>query len=274
MSEIRVNSWKELQDVLFEGWWNEKIHRYRAPYAYRGMSNADYKLDTSLIRLCGNINKLESHLLMNFNKYGTQFMEKDLSIWHVLTLAQHHGLPTRLLDWTYSPLVSLHFATANTEHYNKDGVVWVVEYAKMRSYLPDLLREKLASEDSHVFTVEMLTDLFPGENALKKFSTLNDKPFGLFLEPPSLDDRIINQFSVFTLMSNPTICMNDWLEQIPDKNIWHKIIIPAEIKGEIRDKLDQSNINERVLFPGLDGLAKLLTRHYSPRTSNSPGGCK
>ena len=273
MNDIRVNSWKELQDVLFEGWWNEKIHRYRAPYAYRGMSNANYKLDTSLMRMCGNVAKLESHLLRNFNKYGTQFMEKDLSIWHVLTLAQHHGLPTRLLDWTYSPLVSLHFATVNPEHYDKDAAVWVVEYAKIRSYLPDLLREKLMSEDSHIFSVEMLTDIFPGEDALKKFTALTDKNFCVFLEPPSIDDRVINQFSVFTLMNNPAVCMNEWLETI-DKDLWHRIIIPAEIKGEIRDKLDQSNINERVLFPGLDGLAKLLSRHYSPRTSNCPSTCK
>jgi len=46
--------------------------------------------------------------------------------------------------------------------------------------------------------------------------------------------------------------------------IARKIIIPASLKWEVRDKLDQANINERVLFPGLDGLSRWLKRHYSP----------
>jgi hypothetical protein len=57
--------------------------------------------------------------------------------------------------------------------------------------------------------------------------------------------------------------MEDWLAAHP--GMWTKIIIPREMKWEVRDKLDQSNINERVLFPGLDGLSQWLKRHYTPR---------
>ncbi|MBD3353178.1 MAG: FRG domain-containing protein [Candidatus Lokiarchaeota archaeon] len=244
MNEIKVNSWNELQNKLFEGWWNPKINRYRAANAYRGLSDSNYKLDTTLMRLGGNYAKMEPHLLRNFNKYGTQFMEKSDSIWNTLTIAQHHGLPTRILDWTYSPMVALHFATANVKNYDREGVIWIVDFGKVRKYLPDLFKNKLEKEDAYVFSVEMLNEILPGEiEALKEFNSMymNEK-FVVFLEPPSLDERVINQFSIFSFMSDPTLCMDNWLAELSDKDIWQKIIIPSELKGEIRDKLDQSKV--------------------------------
>ena len=53
--------------------------------------------------------------------------------------------------------------------------------------------------------------------------------------------------------------------EIRGTNSMAKVVIPAELKWEIRDKLDQSNITERVLFPGLDGLCAWLSRQYYPR---------
>jgi hypothetical protein len=53
------------------------------------------------------------------------------------------------------------------------------------------------------------------------------------------------------------------LERNPE--LVRRIVIPAELKWEIRDKLDQANINERVLFPGLDGLSRWVARYYAPR---------
>jgi hypothetical protein len=63
-------------------------------------------------------------------------------------------------------------------------------------------------------------------------------------------------------MTNPTDVLDSWLNDHPD--LYRRIIIPKELKLEVRDKLDQANITERVLFPGLDGLAKWLKRHYKP----------
>ena len=50
------------------------------------------------------------------------------------------------------------------------------------------------------------------------------------------------------------------------REICRKVVIPAAIKWEVRDKLDQCNITERVLFPGLDGLSRWLHRHYSSKS--------
>jgi hypothetical protein len=64
-------------------------------------------------------------------------------------------------------------------------------------------------------------------------------------------------------MSAPDKALHDWLEMHTDLS--RRIIIPSEMKWEVRDKLDQAGITERVLFPGLDGLSDWLTRYYTPR---------
>jgi len=96
--------------------------------------------------------------------------------------------------------------------------------------------------------------------SLPGLGQLKQEDFALFFEPPSIDDRIVNQYAVFSMMSNPNSIISHWLQGREVR--YFKIIIPARLKWEIRDKLDQSNINERVLFPGLDGLATWLKRHY------------
>jgi hypothetical protein len=87
--------------------------------------------------------------------------------------------------------------------------------------------------------------------------------FVLFLEPPSLDERIVNQYALFSLMSSPDASLDDWV--VNHGELVRKVIVPAELKWEVRDKLDQANVTERVLFPGLDGLSRWLRRYYLPR---------
>ena len=259
-NDIHVKSWDELQNILFKDSWDKNIERFRSPFVYRGLSDKNYDLRTTLTRLGGMYDTLEGHLLRNFRKYAHQGFTSSSSVWNWMAIAQHHGLPTRLLDWTYSPYIALHFATTNILKYNVDGVIWSVNYVTSRANLPTKLRDVLSNEGSNVFSPEMLDMVC---RSLKEFDSLQENPFVLFLEPPSLDDRIVNQHALFSMMSGAKEVLDEWLVNQQDK--FFRIIIPAELKWEIRDKLDQANITERVLFPGLDGLSLWLKRHYSPK---------
>ncbi len=261
MHDIRVTNWAELNRELFAQTWNETIRRFRSNFVYRGMSDAGGDLRTGLMKLGGNIAEVEFHILRNFKKYARQDAVQGDSVWNWLAVAQHHGVPTRLLDWSYSPYVALHFATEELDRYDCDGVIWCVNYVEVHRLLPAPLRRVLTDERSNAFTVEMLERAVPSLAALQ---TLTSEAFAVFLEPPSLDQRIVNQFSIFSLMSSPEPRLDEWLVK-EHAGLVRRIVIPAELKWEARDKLDQANITERVLFPGLDGLARWLRRHYWPR---------
>ena len=257
---IIIRSWPHLCEEVYYDAWKPDLARYRTDYAFRGLSDSSYKLKNSFVRNCGKKPELEYHMLRNFRKYARTF-EPSLTktTWRLLVLAEHHGLPTRLLDWTYSPFIAMHFATSNTDKFDTDGVIWKVDFVRVNHLSPTPLADKLNAEKCNAFTVEMLEETIPD---LSYFDNLNDPNHVIFFEPPSLDDRIVNQFAFFSVMSSPTSNMSKWLEKRPE--LYRKIIIPKELKWEVRDKLDQANITERVLFPGLDGLAGWLKRHYLP----------
>jgi hypothetical protein len=222
------------------------------------MPDARGSLTTRLARLSP---PAERHLLRNFRKFARSSAVPGDSVWNWLTLAAHHGLPTRLLDWTFSPYVALHFATDDPRHFDRDGAVWCVDYVTAHRHLPRPLRRILDEESADVFTTEMLASVAP---TLGRFDSLAKEPFLVFLDPPSLDERIVNQFALFSLLSGPELALGEWLAEHP--RLVHRIVVPAALKWEIRDKLDQANITERVLFPGLDGLSRWLERYYTPRT--------
>jgi hypothetical protein len=270
-NDVVAESWTDLNDHLFADTWDAEIGRFRSRFAYRGMASSAYDLTTSLRRLGGAYHALEAHLLRNFVKYARRTQVPDTSPWHWLALAQHHGLPTRMLDWTFSPYVALHFATTidRVEEIDTDAIVWCVDYVRTNTAVPDGLKTILAEEDAEVFSAEMLLQV---AGSLGEFDALAPEPFVVFFEPPSLDDRIVNQAALFSLMSSPTARLDCWLAARPEAH--RRIIIPAALKHEVRDKLDQANITERVLFPGLDGLSRWMRRYYAPpmrRTAEADG---
>ena len=260
MTDTQAESWSELQEQLFADAWQGSINRFRSNFAFRGRDDADEDLRTSLLRLGGDVRSLEGVLLRAFRRYAQREAVPFDSIWNWLALAQHHGLPTRLLDWTYSPYVALHFAVSSLPLYDRDGVVWCIDYTRANDELPEVLLQALETEGAAVFTAEMLEQAAGG---LREVEELGADPYVVFLEPPSLSDRIVNQYALFSLMSRPDVRLDDWLAERPD--LVRRIVIPAALKWEVRDKLDQANITERMLFPGLDGLSRWLRRLYTTR---------
>jgi hypothetical protein len=67
------------------------------------------------------------------------------------------------------------------------------------------------------------------------------------------------------MLSSAPAQMRTWLARSPAT--FRRIVIPRELKWEVRDKLDQANVTERVLYPDLDGLSRWLARYYLPRGS-------
>lgn len=258
MQEHIIHNWDELQSIIFKNVWQDDIKRYRANFIYRGVGDRSFELLPKLNRVCAHNLELEDSLLRNFKKYAYADIVEYQSFWQILTLAQHHGLPTRLLDWSYSPLVAAHFATEEVENYDKDGLIWCIDYEAIIQQLPKELKGYLDRLHSKLFSLDMLEKIAHNFDDLKKYS---DEPFVFFFEPSSIHNRIINQYALFSVMNDTSTPLNEILERYKEYSC--KIIIPKEIKLEIRDKLDYINISERMIYPGLDGICKWITRKFS-----------
>jgi hypothetical protein len=258
-----IGSWRELDDAVAGAGARDGLAH--SALVFRGLARSSYSNVSGLARLGANYPALERHLIRNFRKYAHR-ERPGPTIWDWLSLAQHHGLPTRLLDWTFSPFVAAHFATATSPE--QEAIVWAVDCAAAHEMLPLELRAAIDAEGATVFTTELLAGEAPSLEALDRLG--GDEPFALFFEPPSLDDRIVNQSSVLSVMSAPRAQIDEWLQAHPD--VWHAWRIPAEVKQEIRERLDQGNVTERVLMPGLDGLAAWLRRYYAPPGAVPAGG--
>jgi hypothetical protein len=259
VEQIRAESWAQLQELLFADSWHETLHRHRSDFVFRGEASDDTSLVTSLQRLGGEYGEIERHLLRNFRKYAHSDVVHADEVWYWMALAKHHGLPTRMLDWTYSPYVALHFATARAIELEQDALIWMVNFVETNELLPPRLRSALDDEGMNAMSADLLTAVAP---TLHDFDRLGED-FVVFFEPPALDERIVNQYALFSVMPSPHARMDEWLEERP--KLARRVVLPAGLKWEVRDKLDQANITERVLFPGLDGLATWLKRYFSPR---------
>ena len=260
--EIRVSSLGALIDHVTPSAPDAETGKRRDSGVYRGATDATRGLLTSLDRLGGispahTKRGLEAHILRNFIRYSRPHLDPPPeNEWEHLFAAQHHGLPTRLLDWTYSPLVAAHFATADPGE--RDRAIWRLEWQQVHRKFdfPDLALliedlERICGEDGRFSPFA----LFARKGGSRAFACM--------LEPPSLDARIIAQSAVFTLCSDTAQTFDAFLEHHGLSDALTRYVIPLEDLGRVRDQLDLVGIDERRLFPDLDGVAARMRRYYS-----------
>lgn len=262
----RVASLGELIDRITPEQPDSETGRWRDTGVYHGSPDADRPLLTSLDRLGGDNpphtkSDLEAHILRNFARYSRpHFSTPPTNDWELLVAAQHHGVPTRLLDWSYSPFVAAHFATLprRDSSQENDRAVWRLdwqaihrefEFPELALLTTDLEQQLGGSEPCTPWA------LFEGKT--------NREAFACMLEPPSLDARIVAQAAVFTLCSDKSRSFDAFLDERGLSPALTKFVIPAQHVARVRDQLDTVGMDERRLFPDVDGLAAELRRYYS-----------
>ena len=259
--EIEVRSLGELIDGVTPEKPDPVSGRRRDSCVYHGSADASRSLLTSLDRLGGlkpphTKTPLEEHILRNFARYSRPHLAHATNEWELLVAAQHHGVPTRLLDWSYSPLVAAHFATLGDP--DVDRVIWRLDWKRVHRKFgfPELALliddlHRLVGRDGE-FTPWRLID--EGRKA---------KPFACMIEPPTLDARISAQTATFTLCSDTSRAFDDFLREHHLDEALTRFVIPRKAAERVRDQLDLAGMDERRLFPDLDGVAAQMRRYYS-----------
>ena len=207
---------------------------------FRGQSNHEQPLVPAIARTkVGDRSQynVEKEIFNEFKRLSSSHIHK-LNIttpWDKLALAQHYGLPTRLLDWTSSPLIALWFACRNKrEEDPEDRIIWVFE--------------------------------FDEDDKAKKNELKNDDPLRIvaprIFKPNHLTNRIRAQagwFSIHSFKDGEYVELNKWQ---PFQGRFKKIIIPNGVAHSFMKSLDLFHINASTLMPELDGIAAHLKWKY------------
>lgn len=230
MESIKIKSLEEVIEIVTSGEFG------CGHVVYRGVSDSrNHKLIPSVGRvdpsvICGlSINQFEKETLTRFKlRANSELAQSPKDDWEWLALAQHHGLPTRLLDWTSSPLVALYFATKPEIEQNgslkkcneNGGAIFAFHTC---SYL----------DTSCLVTPTDFTE------------------FGLFY-PPHLTRRITGQSGLFSIQADPTDELNNEIKQV-EGNWIKKIEFNSETAENIQKQLYLLGIRHETVFPDLDG---------------------
>jgi len=177
LEEVRINSFSQFHDV---------IHRIQPDIGiYRGVPKSSYELIPSVGRLLPTYEKnglSKKDLLRDERISFNEFYEHSIALtdkiprnkWEVLALAQHHGLPTRLLDWTRNVLVALYFAVEKS--YDEDSAVFAYK-GDTKVHVPEDNEDPLKHPD---FVAYSPPHISPRITAQAGLFTLHPRPFVAF----------------------------------------------------------------------------------------------
>jgi hypothetical protein len=225
MEEFVISSFEEFHAIV-------KNH-HESKYVFRGHSNAEWPLLPKVARnvFLGGYKKglTEKVMLDSWKRYSEhQLVNKPIDDWDWLTLAQHHGLATRLLDWTKNPLVALYFAT-EISNLSNNACVYILNFNNI----------SISTDKTNPFTIS---------------------DSGIFY-PKGLSARVINQRGIFSISGTPTTPFN---ELVPDM-MFKKILIKKNAIKSIRKVLELYSVNEYAIYQDLDSLSKYLNRFVIER---------
>ena len=268
--EIFIESWSEL----------EKLELTSSFKLFRGQSSVDWNIESSLQR---NLDSNEDHalntehwLIYQFKRRAHHYIEcpEDEDILSWLALMQHHGAPTRLVDFTYSFYVALFFAAVEAEG---DCTVWCIDEGWLRSISRSLSDKYISTKFGTLRDDDYeKINLFAGEylnKLLKVNKGLTDEFEGVLqgvvaIDPYKQGKRVAFQQGVFLVPLNIDIGFFENIEQslsetndsynMSSGNRVRKIIFSKDMKYEILLNLKAMNITYETLFPGIDGFSKSL----------------
>ncbi len=213
----------------------------------------------------------EWDLLRDFRLYAQPHLDHaPANVWEWMVLAQHHGLPTRLLDWTGNPLLALYFAVGKPDddrYADEDGVVWLYHHPSRPAVTPQALVrlarlwESQAREQDQAVDDRFTADADPELRSLYFFSRVGSPARAFFrdvyaLQPRLLNPRVIAQAGIFTV---PVAAQSGFGDESRGSDTLLKMRVPSAAKHSLRRDLAQiAGIHEASVFPGLDGVARRL----------------
>jgi len=219
---------------------------------FRGHSDKGWPLIPSVQR--NGLNKNEQCISNDFYiKSSIRMRDKpnknDYAGW--MALMQHYGLPTRLLDWSKSPLIAAYFATCEYGEYpDKDACIWILK--------PGLLNE-CEGFNGYIYPMDTSTVLemiFPAFKPYKDFKRdVEDKIIACY--PVENDLRMYTQQSAFTLHNS-----FKKLEQLNISHLVEKIIIPFSVKKKILNELRICGIELSTVYPDIEHVSREIKDYY------------